>query len=126
MEAVMYYLLMMLGYLVTLAAVNIFLPAVTFSNWGAMAASAVVLTLLSVLLRPLLMLILLPLNLITLGLFSVLINTWMVQLADKFIAGFSTGGFVNAVITALLGMGIMYLLRSAAEVKGCWPFYNRI
>jgi len=109
----MYYLLMAMGYAVTLAAANTFIPFVTSVDIIALVKAALALTLLGVLLRPFLLLVLLPLNLITLGLFSVLINTWMVLLADKIVAGFSIGGFLNALITALVGMAVMHLLRSS-------------
>lgn len=108
----MYYLLMLLGYLLTFLVVKSFLPGVVTSSLLVMVISALALTLLSLILRPLLLVILLPINLLTMGLFSLLINTWMVMLVDKMVSGLSVGGFINAMVTALIGMLFMYLLRS--------------
>ena len=79
----------------------LFAAVVTSSLWAALLAGAV-LTLLNVLIRPLLLLITLPINFLTLGLFTLVINAWMVLLAAKFISGVTIAGFWPAVGTALV------------------------
>ncbi len=59
---------------------------------------ALVLGLLNTFLRPILKLIGLPLTIITLGLFSLVINTLVVMLAAKFISNMSFDGFGSAFI----------------------------
>lgn len=66
--------------------------------------AGLLLSLLSVTLRPLLMLLCLPLNLLTLGLFVLVINTWMLQLTDLMVKGFVVSGFWYAMLAALFIM----------------------
>lgn len=53
-------------------------------------------------LKPLLNILALPINLITLGLFSFIINALLFWLLATFVAGFSVAGFVPALIGSLL------------------------
>lgn len=56
----------------------------------------------NLLIRPILFLLTLPFNFITLGLFTLLINTWMVMLTDTFLGGLRIPGFWVAFATALI------------------------
>jgi putative membrane protein len=56
----------------------------------------------NLLIRPLLFLITLPVNLLTLGLFTLVLNTWMVMLTDKFLPGLEIPGFLLALATAIV------------------------
>ena len=58
------------------------------------------------------MLLALPVNLLTLGLFVLVINTWMVVLADRLIPGMAVPGFWNAFLTALIVSGAGWVLRA--------------
>lgn len=60
----------------------------------------VVLMLFNMLLKPLLSLLALPLTLLTFGLFSVVVNTWVVMLADLFVRGVSFSGFWYSLLYA--------------------------
>lgn len=62
---------------------------------------ATVLLLINMTIKPLLLIISFPVTLLTLGIFSILINTWMIMLADKFVAGVSVNGFWNSLIFAV-------------------------
>jgi len=86
-----------------------FLSSVTFNNPGALFLGGLVLALLNLMLRPLLVIISLPLNLITLGLFTLVINTWMVMLTGKLVPGLQVDGFWSALCIALL-VSIMNVL----------------
>ena len=64
------------------------------------AFAGLVLTLVNIFIRPLLMLVALPVNLLTLGLFILIINTWMVMLTDKLVPALHMrvlGSFLTAV-----------------------------
>lgn len=76
-------------------------PVVVGSLWAALLGGAV-LALLNALLRPLLLLITLPVNLITLGLFTLVVNAWMLILTDRMIGGIAIPGFWLALAVALL------------------------
>jgi putative membrane protein len=66
-----------------------------------LGASAV-LGLLNLLLKPFLLLVTLPINILTLGLFTLVINGGVLALTSKLVKGFEVDGFWPAVIGALL------------------------
>lgn len=55
----------------------------------------------SLIIKPLLLLISLPISMITFGLFSLIVNTWVVMLAFALIPGISIDGFWVACILAM-------------------------
>ena len=69
--------------------------------WTALGVS-IVLAILNLLIRPFIILLTLPLNILTLGLFTLVINAWILMLADKLIDGFSLDGFGWAVLFGLV------------------------
>jgi putative membrane protein len=73
---------------------------------------ALVLGLINAILRPLLILLTLPVTLLTLGLFIFVINALLFQLADKLIDGFNVGGFWSALIGSVLYSLISWALSS--------------
>ncbi|ABR50035.1 membrane protein [Alkaliphilus metalliredigens QYMF] len=78
---------------------------------------SLLLWLVSLLLRPLLLLITLPINLLTLGIFSLVINTWMIMLTDRFIKGIHVPGFWIAFILAVMIMISNYALKKLLDEK---------
>lgn len=76
---------------------------------------AVVLGLLSITVKPVLSLITLPLNIVTLGLFSLVINAGLILLVAHFAEGFTVDGFIPAllggVIVAVIGWLSVHLLK---------------
>ncbi len=77
-------------------------PGVTIASfWSAMIA-ALVLGLLNTLVRPLLVLLTLPVTLVTLGLFLFVINALMFWSASGLLSGFNVAGFGAALIGSLI------------------------
>ncbi|SET17442.1 putative membrane protein [Natronincola peptidivorans] len=66
----------------------------------------VILWLINLILRPLLLLITLPINMITLGIFTLVINTWMIMLADTIMRGVHISGFWLSLLLAMLIMAL--------------------
>src|SRR5215831_16244104 len=64
--------------------------------------AAVVLGIFNALLRPLVLIVTFPINLLTLGLFTFVINGLMLKLTGDVVRGFAVHGFWSAVIGALL------------------------
>jgi putative membrane protein len=64
------------------------LPTVGFSSLITLAIASLVLTILYAIVRPILKLLFLPINIITLGLFSGLINIFLLWLATYLVPGF--------------------------------------
>ena len=77
-------------------------PGVTVKSFGAAMIAAFVLGLFNTLLRPILVLLTLPVTLITLGLFLFVINALMFYFAAALLAGFHVNGFFAALIGSLL------------------------
>jgi putative membrane protein len=91
---------------VTLAAalllVDYLYEGVALDSFGSALGAAFVLGLLNTLLRPVLVLLTLPVTLITLGLFLFVINALMFFFAAQLLAGFHVANFGAALIGSLL------------------------
>jgi putative membrane protein len=74
------------------------LSGVTLKNYWTALGVAIVLSILNLFIRPFIVLLTLPLNIITLGLFTLVINAWILILADKLVDGFKLEGFGWAVL----------------------------
>src|SRR5207237_1392567 len=71
-------------------------------SWGTALLAALVLGLINLIIRPLIMLLTLPINLVTLGLFSLVINAILFWLTGALVRGFDVNGFVPAFLGALI------------------------
>jgi putative membrane protein len=91
-----------LANLTALYAAAALLDGVRISDTGALIIAALVLTLVNMLIRPLLLVLTFPINLLTLGLFTLVINTWMVFLTAGFVTGLTVRGLFAAFITGIL------------------------
>jgi putative membrane protein len=74
------------------------IPGVNVEGFFAAIVVALVLAIANAIVRPLIELLTLPLNILTLGLFSLVITALMVMLTDYFVTGFSVDGFLTALI----------------------------
>lgn len=77
-------------------------PGVVVKSFGSAMIAAFVLGLLNTLLRPILVLLTLPVTLITLGLFLFVINALMFYFAASILEGFHVNGFAAALIGSLI------------------------
>jgi putative membrane protein len=77
-------------------------PGVTVVSFGSALIAAFVLGLLNTLLRPILVLLTLPVTVITLGLFLFVINALMFYFAAQLLQGLSVAGFGAALIGSLV------------------------
>ena len=78
------------------------LPGVEVVSFGSALIAALVIGLLNNLLRPLLVLLTLPVTLLTLGLFLFVINAAMFWAAARFLDGFAVMGFGSALLCSLV------------------------
>jgi len=79
-----------------------FLVGVHIKDFKTAMIVALFLGFLNVFLKPVLVLLTLPLNFLTLGVFSLLINGFIVFLVTQFISGFTVDNFAWAIIFALV------------------------
>lgn len=76
--------------------------SVYIGSLSALLIMGMVLLLVNLIIKPFLMLITLPANLLTLGLFSFIVNAWTIMIADSLVENLSMGGFLNSLIAAFI------------------------
>lgn len=86
------------------------IPGVRVASFFTALWVALFLGIVNVLLRPILILVTLPINILTLGLFTFVINAALILLASYFIAGFQVAGFWWALIYGIVLSIVHYLL----------------
>jgi putative membrane protein len=93
----------------------LYLPGIVVSGFFAALIAALVLGILNALIRPLLVLLTLPINLLTLGLFTLIINAFLFWFTSEIVKGFSVAGFwpalEGALIMWLVAWGTNWLLK---------------
>jgi putative membrane protein len=83
---------------------------ISVERWQTLLVGALALGLLNAFFRPILMLLTLPINVLTLGLFTLIINGLIFYLAAWMIKGFYVAGFWNAFVAALVFSVVSFLL----------------
>ena len=102
----------------TLVLVVGIVPGIHAESWEAVAVAALILGLLNAFLRPLIILFTLPLNIISLGFFTLLINGFMFYLVSKVVEGFYITSFGSAFWGALFFSIISFLLNLFINPQG--------
>jgi len=95
---------------VTLFAVVRLVPGISVAGFGNLVASSLVLGLLNAVLRPIISFFSLPITILTLGLFTFVVNGVVFALASWIVPGFSVTGFGSAVSGAFLFSIISFIL----------------
>lgn len=78
------------------------LPGIKVESFGAALVAAIVLGILNSIVKPVLLFLTLPLNILTLGLFTFVINALMVILASNIVPGFTVDSFWWALLFSLV------------------------
>jgi putative membrane protein len=86
------------------------LPGVRLSGFFAALVTALVLGLVNTFIRPLLLLLTLPLNILTLGLLTFVINALLIMLTSALVPGFNVASFWWALLFSLVLALINYAL----------------
>jgi putative membrane protein len=76
----------------------IIVPGIAVTSVGTLIAAAVLLAVVNALVKPVLVLLTLPLTIVTLGLFLLVINAAMIGLVAVFLKGFIVHGFFAALL----------------------------
>jgi putative membrane protein len=92
---------LLLSALAVILLANI-LPGVQVSAFGSAVLVALVLSLLNLIVKPILVILTLPVTILTLGLFLLVINALIILLASSLVSGFSVDGFWQALLFSLL------------------------
>ena len=86
------------------------IPGVTINSFFSALFVALFLGIVNILIRPVLILITLPINILTLGLFTFVINAILILLTSSVIKGFEVGGFWTAMLFSILLSIVNYVL----------------
>ncbi len=86
----------------TLVLLPYVLPGITVSSFGSALVTALVLGLINTIIRPILVLLTLPITLLTLGIFILVINALLFWMVASFVPGFQVQGFWAAFWGAIL------------------------
>ena len=85
-----------------LIAVAYLMPGVAVSSFGAALLAALVLGLINAVVRPILVLLTLPVTLLSLGLFIFVLNGLLFWMVGTWLEGFEVAGFWSGVFGAIL------------------------
>jgi putative membrane protein len=83
---------------------------VTIASWGALALAALVLGVVNAIVRPILVVLTLPITVLTLGLFYLVVNGMAFALAAAVVPGFQIAGWTSAILGALLTSVISWFI----------------
>lgn len=86
----------------TLLLLAKYLPGITVNGWYAALIAALVLGLINAVIRPVFIFLTLPISILTLGLFTLVINGLMFWFASSVVKGFAVSGFMPAFYGALI------------------------
>jgi putative membrane protein len=86
------------------------LPGIEVESFWAVFWTAIVISLLNNIIRPVLIVITLPATVVTLGLFLFVVNAVIILMASAMVSGFHVDSFGSALLFSLVLMGVNYLL----------------
>jgi putative membrane protein len=95
---------------VALIAVAYLMPSISVSSFESALLAALVLGLVNAVVRPVLVLLTLPVTILTLGLFIFVLNGLLFWMVGSWLEGFSVGGFWAGVFGAIVFSLVSWLL----------------
>ena len=103
---------------VAILAAAYLLEGISVAGFGSALLAAALLGVLNVFFRPILLLLTLPINILTFGLFTFVINALMLMMASGVIGGFRVEGFWTAVFGSLIVSVVNWVLTSFINDQG--------
>jgi putative membrane protein len=91
------------------------LPGISIKSFLASIGVAIVLALLNIFLKPLLIILSFPATILTLGLFLLVINAFIIFLASKIVDGFAVDGFWWALLFSIVLSFVTGILNRLGE-----------
>jgi len=92
---------LVINVLALLVVVNV-IPGASIKSWGTLIAAAVVIAVFNAILKPILLILTLPINILTLGLFTLIINAFLLYLTAMVVHGFDVAGFWSAFFGGII------------------------
>ena len=93
-----------------LIVIAYYVPGISVQSFYSALIAALILGLINALIRPIILLLTLPVNILTLGLFTLIINALMFWLASTIVKGFYVAGFWPAFWGALIMIIVSWLI----------------
>ncbi|TMA96349.1 MAG: phage holin family protein, partial [Deltaproteobacteria bacterium] len=112
---------LMIRWLVSAAALyltSLIVRGIEVHGVGSLLFAAATIGILNALVRPVILLLTLPLNILTLGLFTLVVNAAMLKLASEVVRGFEVHGFWSALGGWLLLSFFTFLINVAIGETG--------
>ncbi len=78
------------------------LPGVTIKSYGSAIIVALLIGLVNMIIKPIMVILTLPITILTLGLFLFVINALMILLVSALVPGFKVNGFIWALIFSIV------------------------
>lgn len=101
------------------------IPGIRVDTVGAGIAAAILLALLNAIIRPVLYMVSIPLILVTLGLFTVVINALLLEFVGWLVQGFHVNGFWPAFWGAIVISLVSTILNLWVSAEGRWEIASR-
>lgn len=103
---------------VAIVAAAYLIEGIEVRNFLAALFAAALLGILNALFRPILILLTLPINILTLGLFTFVINALLLMMVSGVIGGFAVNGFWPALLGSLIISLVSWALTALVSDKG--------
>ena len=100
------------------------IPGIRVETVGAGIAAAILLALLNAIIRPILYMVSIPLIILTLGLFTIVINALLLELVAWLVQGFHVNGFWPAFWGAVVISVVSTILNLWVSAEGHWEIVS--
>jgi len=87
---------------VSLIIVAYLIPGITFDSYLTVLFAALILGIVNAIIRPVILILTLPINILTLGIFTFIVNAFMLWIVHLLISGFHITNFSTAIWGALI------------------------
>lgn len=95
------FIIRLAGNFIAIMLISYGFSGITVRSAGDAVLAAFILAMINAFIKPVLFIITLPINIVSLGLFTLLINAFMLKVVDWLLPGFSVEGFLTALFGAL-------------------------
>lgn len=92
-------------------------PGISVENFSSALLVCVIIALINIFIRPIIMLVTLPVNFLTLGIFGLIINALLFMLAGYLAPGVNVSGFLSAFLGSVILSFLSMVINSVFYVK---------
>lgn len=91
-----------IGFALIIMFVGWITPGISIENFTAALIAALVIALINAFIKPVILLLTLPINIVTLGIFTLVINALLFMFAAYLVPGIEVSGFLSALLGSIL------------------------